>query len=113
MAEGLSRRDLQAAANNKLRDATLLLQNKRFSSAYYLAGYAAEMGLKACIARRMISDVIPDKNFGQKLYTHDLKTLIQLSGLTAELEAAKQADNEFGAYWGIAGEWTPEARYAS
>jgi len=113
VSEGLRRIDLQKAAEGKLRDAHLLVQNARFSSAYYLAGYTAEMGLKACIARRMVQEVIPDKVFIQRTYTHALKDLVGLAGLNAELEAEKANDVEFGAYWGIAGQWTPNSRYAS
>ena len=52
MANGYKRVDLQALAQAKLDDAKLLFDNGRFSNAYYLAGYAVELGLKACIARQ-------------------------------------------------------------
>ncbi len=44
----------------KCEDATLLLAHARFSSAYYLAGYALELALKACIAKQFAAEVIPD-----------------------------------------------------
>ena len=113
MAEGLRRSDLQAAAEVKLRDAILLFGNKRYSSAYYLAGYAAEMGLKACIAKRMAAHVIPERRFIQDIHTHDLSALHRLAGLQTELKEKQAADPEFAAYWGMAGQWTPESRYLS
>ena len=113
MAEGLKRTGLQAAAEVKLRDAKLLIENERFSSAYYLAGYAAEMGFKACIAKRMVEHVIPEKRFIQDIHTHDLSTLQRLAGLQQELKAKQASDAEFAAYWGIAGQWSPESRYLS
>ena len=43
MGPGLKREDLQANAQAKLDDAVILLQQGRFSNAYYLAGYAVEI----------------------------------------------------------------------
>jgi hypothetical protein len=36
-------------AGERVRDAAALLKARRWSAAYYLAGYAAECGLKACV----------------------------------------------------------------
>jgi HEPN domain-containing protein len=36
-------------AESRVRDAATLLKARRWSAAYYLAGYAVESGLKACV----------------------------------------------------------------
>ncbi|CCV07721.1 conserved hypothetical protein [Mesorhizobium metallidurans STM 2683] len=63
----LERATLQAIANAKLRDAELLFQNERFSNAYYLFGYAAEIAIKSRISRLFSPDTIPDKKFAQDM----------------------------------------------
>ncbi len=47
----LTKADLEALAETRLEDSIFLLQAGRSSSAYYLAGYAVELALKACIAK--------------------------------------------------------------
>ena len=59
----LTKADLEALATTRLEDAQILLQAQRASSAYYLAGYAIELALKACIAKSFLPNVIPDKAF--------------------------------------------------
>lgn len=95
----------------KLEDSILLSNSDRWSNAYYLAGYAVEMGLKACIARRFVSEAIPDKKFVLAIHTHSLRDLIALAGLKSELRTLEDKDSHFAAYWGIAAQWIPESRY--
>lgn len=87
MGLGYKPADLQAIAKANLDDAKLLLGEKRYSSAYYLAGYAIEIGLKACIAKQFVADVIPDKKFVNDIYLHGLKELVGVEELTAALES--------------------------
>ncbi len=47
----MNRIDLQQLARARLREAEALLNAGEWSGAYYLAGYAVECGLKACIAK--------------------------------------------------------------
>ncbi len=49
----VSRADLQALAETRLQDAQTLLAQQRFSVAYYLAGCAVELAMKALIARTL------------------------------------------------------------
>jgi HEPN domain-containing protein len=111
MGLGLKRADLQAIAKSKLEDAILLVENKRFSSAYYLSGYAIEIGLKACIAKQFTADVIPDKNFVIEIYKHNLKQLVGVAGLTTALKQTEDRDQNFAANWALVAQWTPESRY--
>ena len=90
MGLGYSRTDLQARAQAKLDDALLLLLNNRFSNAYYLAGYAIEMALKACVAAQIVAETIPDKELLNKILNHDFKVLVGLAGLkSGHLPAAR------------------------
>jgi hypothetical protein len=45
----LTKNDLESLVQVRLDDAIFLLQANHSSSAYYLAGYAVELALKACI----------------------------------------------------------------
>ncbi|MSU78452.1 MAG: HEPN domain-containing protein [Gemmataceae bacterium] len=47
----VNRTQLQQLAQERVRDADSLLKAGQWSGAYYLAGYAVECGLKACIAK--------------------------------------------------------------
>ena len=107
----LTRADLQRLAQVRLDDALFLLQGNRSSSAYYLAGYAVELGLKACISRQVQSNTIPDRGFINAVYTHKLDTLISIAGLRPQFDADVKADSQFAAYWAIANNWSEESRY--
>jgi len=58
---------LQELAKLRLDEAKLLAREKRFSGAYYLAGYAIECALKALIAAQFRQNEIPDKNLVDKV----------------------------------------------
>jgi len=47
----VNRTQLQQLAEERVRDAEALLKAGQWSGAYYLAGFAVEFGLKACIAK--------------------------------------------------------------
>src|SRR6266496_433847 len=72
----LTKADLEALAETRLQDAIFLLNGGRASSAYYLAGYAIELALKACVAKTFQSNAIPDKAFVNEIYTHSLEKLL-------------------------------------
>ena len=46
------RSDFQKLAEDRIADAGALFEAHRYDAAYYLAGYAVECALKACIAKR-------------------------------------------------------------
>jgi HEPN domain-containing protein len=108
----LTKADLQALASTRLEDALILFKAGRTSSAYYLAGYAVELALKACIAKAFQPDVIPDKAFVVEIYTHSLEKLLGAAGLTAQFTIDSKADPELAAAWGIASKWTEASRYS-
>src|SRR3989442_15738159 len=106
----LTKTDLEALAQTRLEDALFLFQAGRASSAYFLAGYAVELALKACIAKNFQSDVIPDKAFVLEIYTHSLDKLLGTAGLRPQYEVDSKSDPQFATAWGIASKWTEESR---
>jgi HEPN domain-containing protein len=104
--------ELQRLANERINDAKVLLNARRWSAAYYLAGYAVECALKACIAKLMKSEEFPDKKFAEKCWTHNLTQLLDLSSLEADFDAALRADPDLRKNWDTVKEWKEESRYA-
>ena len=114
MGSGLKRKDLQARSTATFEDSLFLLRNKRYSNAYYLSGYSVEIGLKACIAKQICAETIPDEDFMDRnrgIMTHDFSRLVGLAGLQRELKDAQNNDAIFGANWAIVNEWHPRFRY--
>jgi hypothetical protein len=107
----LTKDDLEKLAQLRLDDAEFLLRAGRSSSAYYIAGYAVELSLKACIAKLVQPNVIPDKAFVNAIYTHRLDSLVSTAGLLPDFNADIKANGQFAANWAVASKWTEESRY--
>ena len=108
----LDRASLQRLAERYARDAQILLENRAWSSAYYLAGYAIECALKACIARQFRRYQYPDLNTVKEIYIHDLSKLMRIAGLAGHLLERSQEADRFGDYWSkIVTGWTERSRY--
>ncbi len=110
MAE-IDRARLVALAEAKLEDAKLLLSGGRPANAYYLAGYAVELMLKAILSGRFRENTLPDRALINQLYSHDLAKLTRLALLDVGLEQHEESDPDFGLRWDIVLEWTEESRY--
>ena len=107
----MNRTQLQDLAEERARDAEVLLNAGRWSGAFYLAGYAIECGLMACIARLTNQHDFPDKSFVSKSYTHDIEELVKLAGLVLQREADIKANPFLGSNWLIIKDWDEKARY--
>ena len=107
----LTKNDLERLAQIRLEDALLLFTANRSSSAYYLAGYAVELALKACIAKLIQPNVIPDKAFINAIYTHKLDSLLYTAGVRPQFDQDIKSDTQFAAYWAITNNWNEESRY--
>jgi hypothetical protein len=94
----------------KVKDARLLYDHKRYSNSYYLYGYAIEIGLKACIARQVSAQTIPDKAILSGFLDHQIGRLVGLAGLADALKNAKQT-LAFDSRWSVVAEWSVDARY--
>jgi hypothetical protein len=77
----MDRRDFQELARLRVREATALMKLRLPDGAYYLAGYALECALKACIAKRTRRHEFPDKKRVEASYSHNLAQLVNEAGL--------------------------------
>lgn len=107
----MNKADLQWLAEERIKDAKVLLAARRWSAAYYLGGYAVEAALKACIAKLMKSEEFPDRNFAEKCWTHNLQHLVVLAGLKMDLDAALQTDTDLRDNWNTVKDWSESSRY--
>jgi HEPN domain-containing protein len=64
----VNRDEYRRVARDRLRDSQVLLRAKCYVAAYYVAGYAIEAALKACIAKQFRASNIPDKGSVDKLF---------------------------------------------
>jgi hypothetical protein len=109
----MNRSEFQTLAEVRIREAKALLDAQLWDGAYYLAGYALECGLKACILARVerTGEIFKDKKFSEKCWTHDLSDLLALADLEASRKAEATAKQQFGAYWALVAKWSEKARY--
>jgi HEPN domain-containing protein len=98
-------------AEAKLEDAKLLLNAGRAANAYYLAGYAVELMLKAIVSARFRTDTLPDRAVSTQVFVHDLRKLISLALLEIALKEREERDSGFRARLQIVLRWTEESRY--
>jgi HEPN domain-containing protein len=108
----MNRADLQRLARMRIGEARVLLRSGRYEGAYYLAGYAVECALKACIAKQTPRYDFPDKDRVQKSHTHNLQQLLDLSGLKTDLQTEIARNRAFEVNWGIVKDWNERARYS-
>src|SRR5713101_7279589 len=108
----ITRADFKRLAEIRLKYAKALLEKRRYDGAYYLCGYGAECGLKACIAKRLRQYQYPDLNFVKAIYTHNLKDLVKHAELTVEHENTFRADRQFAVYWSVLLLWSEQSRYS-
>jgi hypothetical protein len=103
------RTDFQKLAEMRIREAGILLKAGEFDGAYYIAGYAVEFALKACIIKRKLGivDAWPDKRFTEQCHTHDLKALVKLADLEADLNLA----GAVAAKWLVVKDWSEQRRF--
>ena len=106
----LDRESFQALALTRLEDAKVLIANHRFAAAFYLAGYAVECGLKACIAIQTREHEFPDRNRVNRSYSHRLGQLLEVAQVPTTEEFA--SDRKLEENWSLVGsKWSEEKRY--
>jgi HEPN domain-containing protein len=108
----MNRLEFQALAVERLSDADALLKAGRYACAYYIAGYAVECALKACIARKTNQDDFPPRE-AARYYVHDIPKLLDGAGLGAAFQQEAGQDAIFRANWAAVKDWTEETRYQS
>jgi hypothetical protein len=111
----VNRGDFQQLAELRLREAEALVAAGLWDGAYYLAGYAVECGLKACILARVEREGVlfdaGNRDFSKNCWTHDLDKLLDLAGLTGVRRADGGADRAFEENWQTVVAWDEESRY--
>jgi HEPN domain-containing protein len=109
----LNRNNLQQLAEERALDAEALLNTGRWSGAYYIAGYAVECALKACIAKQTNLHDFPDKSRVQRTCTHNLLELLEVAGLRLQLQldTTPAANAALGVNWQLVKDWSERSRY--
>ena len=105
-------KDFQRLADLRAKEAGVLARNGCEQGAYYLAGYAVECALKACIAKKTKRhDFPPKRKYVEKVYQHELKVLLELAGLNEQLDDDTKKNPTLGRNWGVVSRWDTESRY--
>jgi len=107
----MDRKDLRALSRVRISEARALLNAGLPDGAYYLAGYAVECALKACIAKETQRYEFPEKKRVDASYTHNLKELVRVAELRGGLREAAAADPQFQQYWDVVELWSEQSRY--
>ena len=97
----VDRKDLQELSKIRLKEANALLKLGFGDGAYYLAGYAVECALKACIAKGTQRGEFPDKRKVESSYSHDLPQLIKVAGLDKARIEQSAKDPDFRTNWDV------------
>lgn len=105
----MNRTLLQQLAEERVRDAEALINAGQWSATYYLAGYAVECGLKACIAKLTNLHDFPDKEFVTRSYTHNIESLVDVAGLKSHRDA--DPNEARATNWRTLKDWNERARY--
>lgn len=108
----MNRADFQELSRIRIAEAKVLLDQGKWDGAYYLAGYAVECALKACIAKlTRRHDFPPDKSVIDKCYTHEIMKLITAAELTQSYQHDIKTDLALSRNWGIVKDWNEASRY--
>ena len=104
--------EFEVLAEQRLLEAKALLDLEKWDGAYYLAGYAVELALKACIIKTlMATDAFPDREFSKNCYTHVIEALVKLAKLDEAFKLATGTDPDLRKHWEIVKDWSEQKRY--
>jgi hypothetical protein len=107
----MNKTELENLSAIRIKEAKILLTADCYQGAYYLAGYALECILKACIAKQVKEFDFPDKQLANASYTHKLADLVITAGLKQKLTEQEKQNEEFKLNWAVVIEWSEESRY--
>ena len=107
----MNRIEFQQLADIRLRESGVLLSQGCFDGAYYLAGYAVECALKACIAKLTQAHDFPNRDFARDCFTHSIAKLVTLVGLETARSIEAQTRAAFSANWNLVVDWDEASRY--
>ena len=107
-----TRKDFQRLAELRAKEATALARSRNQQGAYYLAGFAVECALKACIAKKTRRHDFPaDAKHAGRVYSHDLTELLKLADLNDRLVKDSRANRQLATNWGVLKAWRIDCRY--
>ena len=110
----MNRAHWQALAEERIVAAQALLAAQQWSSAYYLAGYAVECGLKSCILVHLAANpsvIFEEKRFSEKCWSHNIDGLVNLADIETARDADIAANPVRGQSWLAISEWNETSRY--
>lgn len=108
--DNLTPEQLKELSRERLADAKALYASGRFDGAFYICGYAVELGLKYKICKTLDWDEYPVSGRGNERHksfkTHKFEDLLHYSG-------AEKQKNDFIEEWSMVIKWDTEIRYSS
>ena len=107
----MDRKNLQEISRIRLKEARALLRVGLGDGAYYLAGYAVECALKACIAKSTQRHEFPDKRKVEASHSHNIRELVKVASLEDARLGRATEDSDFRANWEVAQAWSEQSRY--
>ena len=107
----MNKTELENLAAIRIKEAEILLMADCYHGAYYLAGYALECTLKACITKQVKQFDFPNKQLANDSYTHNPAKLLITAGLRQELGKQENQNEEFKLNWAVVNKWSEESRY--
>lgn len=108
----MNRAEFQQLAEVRVKEAEALLAAGLWDGAYYLAGYAVECGLKACIAKLTRAEDFPPKPETVKgFYSHNLAALLTAAQLADTFRVAAATDPDLADNWNAVKDWSEQSRY--
>ncbi len=107
----MNKSELEQLAEIRLSEARFLLEVNAYPGAYYLAGYAVECALKACIAKQVKENDFPNKALANASYTHNLTKLLGTAGLEKKFKEQEKKDENLELNWAVVNLWEETSRY--
>ena len=109
-------KDIRDLAELRLAEADFLFTGKFYEGAFYLAGYAVELCLKAKICECLnLPDLyvkhVPKTELSKVFMVHNLDRLLLLSGLLTTFETVKLSEPKLMKAWSCLAVWNEKARY--
>lgn len=107
--ENLTPEQLKELSIERLNDAKVLYASERYDGAFYICGYAIELGLKYKICKTLDWDEYPVSGKGAEKHksfkTHKFDDLLHYSGIEKQKHA-------FVEEWSAVMKWDSEIRYS-
>ena len=111
MMSGCGPQGIAGAIAGEAEGGEPLLQLGLVDGAFYLAGYAVECAIKACIAKGTRRGEFPDRKKVESSHSHNLQQLIRVAGLDEACLEHAARDAAFGDNWEYVQSWSEQSRY--